>query len=299
MNRVKVRVPATTANIGPGFDCLGCALSLYARFECEKTGAGLTITGCPEQYRNEDNLFVRAYRYTERMIGAEAASLKVHIETDVPVSRGLGSSATLLAGGAMAANALNGMPLSREEIAAICSTLEGHPDNTSPAVFGGMCVSFMKDGAPCTEKISVAKNVGFVALIPNFETRTEDMRAALPPQVSRADAVFNISRIAVLLRAFERGDMERISIALEDRIHEPYRRPLIHEFNRAETAAKQAGCPAFCISGSGSTLLGIADAGSMAEIVPGIQRALKDSSYDWKILPLTIDLEGALVQKGD
>ena len=104
MSGVRVRVPATTANIGPGFDCLGCALGLYANFECEITGGGLEITGCPEAFRNEDNLFVQAFRLAEREIGAHSAGLRLNIQTDVPVSRGLGSSASLLAGGVAAAN---------------------------------------------------------------------------------------------------------------------------------------------------------------------------------------------------
>jgi len=265
MKRVHVRVPATSANIGPGFDSLGVALTLYARFECEIIGSGLEITGCPEIYRNEDNLFVRAYRRAEREIGVAPAPIRVHIDTDVPVSRGLGSSASLWAGGVSAANALNGSPLSREKLVELCNELEGHPDN-----------------------------IGFIALIPNFETETKAMRAVLPKEIPFADAVFNSSRLAVMLHGFERGRLDLIAKALDDRLHQPYRRHLIHEFPRAEAAAMAAGCAAFCISGSGSTCLGVCEAEKAEEIARNVQAALEGSQYEWRVLALTLDHEGSV-----
>jgi len=294
MKRVHVRVPATSANIGPGFDSLGVALTLYARFECEIIGSGLEITGCPEIYRNEDNLFVRAYRRAEREIGVAPAPIRVHIDTDVPVSRGLGSSASLWAGGVSAANALNGSPLSREKLVELCNELEGHPDNIAPAVLGGMCASFVEDGVPITVQVDVADNIGFIALIPNFETETKAMRAVLPKEIPFADAVFNSSRLAVMLHGFERGRLDLIAKALDDRLHQPYRRHLIHEFPRAEAAAMAAGCAAFCISGSGSTCLGVCEAEKAEEIARNVQAALEGSQYEWRVLALTLDHEGSV-----
>ena len=296
MRRVHVRVPATTANIGPGFDCLGCALSLYAGFTCEilDEPGRLEITGCPEIYRNEDNLFVRAYRRAEREMDVRPASIRVDIHTDVPVSRGLGSSASLLAGGVAAANALNGGLLSRQTLVELCNEMEGHPDNIAPAVLGGMCASFVEDGKPVTVQVDVAENVGFIALIPNFETETKAMRAVLPKEIPFADAVFNSSRLAVMLHGFERGDLELIAKALDDRLHQPYRRPLIHEYFRAEAAAKEAGCAAFCISGSGSTCLGVCEASGAETVAEKIQQALSDSQYEWRVRALKVDREGSV-----
>lgn len=294
MSAVRVRVPATTANIGPGFDCLGCALSLYADFECEKIDSGLEISGCPEAFCGENNLFVRAYRRTEREIGAAPSALRVRIQTDVPMSRGLGSSATLLAGGAAAANALNGSPLSRQKLVELCNELEGHPDNVAPAVLGGMCVSMVEDGVPVTIPLKVAENVGFIALIPNFETETRAMRAVLPKEVPFQDAVFNASRLAVLLQAFERGDLDLIAKALDDRLHQPYRTPLIHEYELARQTALSAGCRAFCVSGSGSTCLGVADAGRAEEIARTIEGVLGKTPRQWRTLALNVDLKGAV-----
>lgn len=294
MMGVRVRVPATTANIGPGFDCLGCALSLYAEFDCRPIAQGLEIEGCPEAYRNEENLFVQAFRRAEDAMDVSHQPIAVRIHTDVPVSRGLGSSATLLAGGAAAANAMYGNRLSRETLLRLLNDLEGHPDNVAPALLGGMCASMVQDGQPMTVSIDVAENIGFIALIPNFETQTHAMRGVLPKAVPFQDAVFNASRVAVLIRAFETGNLELMGSALDDRLHQPYRKPLIHEYDRAERAARAAGCAAFCISGSGSTCLGVAEAGRTGEIAAAIQDALRDSHYDWRVLPLKVDKAGAV-----
>ena len=294
MSGVRVRVPATTANIGPGFDCLGCALGLYAYFDCEIMEGGLEITGCPEAFRNEENLFVRAFRRAEREIGAHSPGLRLHIQTEVPVSRGLGSSASLLAGGVAAANWFHGSPMSRQKQVELCNEMEGNPDNVAPAVLGGMCASVVRDGHPITVQPQISSRVGFIALIPNFETETKAMRAVLPKQIPFADAVFNASRLAVMMYGFEKGDLALIGQSLDDRLHQPYRKPLIHEYERAERAAMAEGCAAFCISGSGSTCLGVAEAARCGEIAREIQRSLDGSVYDWRVLALEIDMDGAV-----
>lgn len=294
MSGVRVRVPATTANLGPGFDCLGCALTMYASFTCETIPSGLEITGCSEPFRNADNLFVRAFRRAEQAIGAAETAFRLHIATDVPVSRGLGSSATLLAGGVAAANALHGSPLSRQAMVELCNELEGHPDNVAPAVLGGMCASLVRDGRPVTARVDVSSEVGFIALIPNYASETRAMRAALPKEIPFADAVFNASHLAVLLRAFEAGDFSQIAAAMDDRLHQPYRRPLLPEFDRVERAAREAGCAAFCLSGSGSTCLGAARAGETAQIAGRIASALAGSPCEWRAVALDIDREGVV-----
>ena len=156
MSRIHVRVPATTANLGPGFDCLGCALSMYADFICEPIPAGLEISGCPEEFRGEDNLFVAAYRRMEDRLGIPHSGLRLDIRTDVPVSRGLGSSATLLAAGAYACNALNGEAMDKQAVLQVCNDIEGHPDNVAPCVFGGMITSLVKDGVPVCAPVPVS-----------------------------------------------------------------------------------------------------------------------------------------------
>lgn len=293
MKKIHVRVPATTANLGPGFDSLGCALSMYADFNCEIIPEGLEITGCPEEFRNADNLFVVAFRRMEDRLSLPHAGLRLDIRTDVPVSRGLGSSATLLAAGAYACNALYGEPLDKQAVLEICNDIEGHPDNVAPCVFGGMIISLVLEGVPVSAPIPVSGAIGFVALIPDFEVSTKQARAVLPAQLSRADAVFNISRLGVLIRAFETGDLKLIAQAMDDRLHQPYRKTLISDYEKAERASLQAGAAAFCISGSGSTCLAVVDVYQREAIAQNIREALKDSPYGWRIEALTVDRHGA------
>lgn len=293
---IRAIVPATTANLGPGFDSLGCALSLYARFECEQIASGLQIEGCATEYRNENNLFVRAFRRAEREMNAGAMPIRVRIDTDVPASRGLGSSATLAVGGVLAANALHGNPLNKEECLALAVEMEGHPDNAAPALLGGMRASFMDSGKPVVVEVPIAENVGFIAMIPNFETRTSDMRRALPESVPMQDAIFNLSRVAVLLRAMETGEIELIGRAMQDRLHQPYRAGLIRECDRARVAALASGAAAFCISGSGSTCLAIAEAARAEQIAGKIREALAKSECEWRVLALKPDRTGAQVK---
>ena len=294
---IRVTVPATTANLGPGFDSLGCALSMYAHFDVEEIQSGLQIEGCAEQYCNEDNLFIVAFRHAERAMGVYEMPVHLRVSTDVPDSRGLGSSATFIVGGILAANALHGNRLTREECLRLAVQMEGHPDNAAPAMLGGLLASFMEDGKPVTVEVPIALRVGFIALIPNFETKTSDMRRVLPEKVPRSDAIFNLSRVAVLLRAIETGNLDLIGRALKDRLHQPYREGLIYEYDRAKEAALAAGANAFCISGSGSTCLAIAENAATREMAKQIQKSLSDSKYEWKVIPLNPDRSGAYVEK--
>lgn len=299
MSRINVRVPATTANLGPGFDCLGCALSMYADFDCELIPEGLEISGCPEEFCNEENLFVVAFRKMEDRLGIPHSGMRLRIRSDVPVCRGLGSSATLLAAGAYACNALRGNAMDRQPVLEVCNEIEGHPDNVAPCIFGGMVTSLVKaNGVPVSASVPVSGAVSFVAMIPNFEVSTKKARKVLPIMISRPDAIFNISHLGVLLRAFETGDLQLIAEAMDDRLHQAYRRELIHECDRVEKAAIDAGAAAFCISGSGSTCLAVVDTYRREEIANRIRESLAGSQYEWQVIPLTVDRNGAHITPG-
>lgn len=287
---VTVQVPATTANIGPGFDALGCALSLYNRFAFEKTRSGLEIVGCPAEYATADNLCYQAYAQTCKRIGVSADGVRIAIETHVPLARGLGSSATCLAAGAMGANALNGNPLSREELLDVCTALEGHPDNVAPALYGGLTAAFMHEGRPMVARYSIHPDVHFFALIPDFELSTHEARAALPVTVDFADAVFNISHTAALLRGLETGDRALIGAALQDRLHQPYRRRLITGYDEVVEGAQAAGAYAVFLSGAGPTIMALAGADFPAQA--GFLKALPGG---WRLLALEADGTGAVI----
>lgn len=295
---VRMAVPATSANLGPGFDVLGLALSLYNEFEFDVLDEGLRITGCDPAYAGEDNLAVTAWRAVETQVGAKPSGIRLHIETNVPVARGLGSSATLLTAGAMAANSFMGNPLSRDEILTILTRLEGHPDNVAPALLGGLRGSMAVGERVLCAEYPVHPSLGFCALIPNFETSTHDARRVLPRQVDFADATANLARLALTLRALETGDAEMLGAAMDDRLHQPYRQKLIHEYDRVRALALDNGAAAFCISGSGSTLLSVVPAGEAAAFARRMEQALADSRYGWRALALRPDFDGARILEG-
>ncbi len=289
MDSVTIRVPGTSANIGPGFDTLGCAFNIYNMLTFTRA-AKTCVTGCPAEYANEDNLALVAFRAACRRAGRQPCPVSLHIETNVPVSRGLGSSATLFVGGALGADRLLSLGLSRTDIFEIANELEGHPDNVAPAVFGGFTACMVEGGHPYATQVPVHPSYRFCAFVPDFELTTHKARSVLPANVPYADAVRNGTHLAVLLSALREGDAALLSLALSDRLHEPYRRPLIAGFAEAEQAALAAGAHAFFISGSGSTCMAIyTDDAFPAAVTAAMQACLPT----WRVLPLEVDLAGA------
>ena len=287
---MKFRIPASSANLGPGFDCFGIAWQCYNEIEFIPREEGLVISGCEEKYCNEDNLAYKAYRAVMAWAGQRESGLEIRFgRTDIPVSRGMGSSAALIVGGVVAANAIHGLELSGSELLAIATSVEGHPDNIAPALFGGFTVSAMDGIAAITTHFPISEKLFFTLLIPDFELSTELARSVLPESVSRQDAIFNISRSALLIKALERGDRQLMRIALEDKLHQPYRTKLINGYDSAEAAAKKLDAMGICISGAGSTLLCIAD---RPEFSAEMEKELKESLPGWKVLGVKPDLQG-------
>ena len=287
---MKFRIPASSANLGPGFDCFGIAWQCYNEIEFIPREEGLVISGCEEKYCNEDNLAYKAYRAVMAWAGQRESGLEIRFgRTDIPVSRGMGSSAALIVGGVVAANAIHGLELSGSELLAIATSVEGHPDNIAPALFGGFTVSAMDGIAAITTHFPISEKLFFTLLIPDFELSTELARGVLPVNVSRQDAIFNISRSALLIKALERGDRQLMRIALEDKLHQPYRTKLINGYDSAEAAAKKLDAMGICISGAGSTLLCIAD---RPEFSAELEKELKESLPGWKVLGVKPDLQG-------
>ncbi len=285
-----IRAPASSANLGPGFDCLGLALKLYDEIDFNK-GDKLSISGCPEEFRGGDNLAYRGFLSALSAAGRGPEAVQIRfLRQDIPVSRGLGSSAALTAAGALAANELYSLGLTRQELVTAAAMVEGHPDNVAPALLGGLTASAMVDGRAVTASWRLSERLKFTVLVPDFELSTQLARAALPKLAPLSDAVFNISRTALLLKALETGDVALLSAGLDDRLHQPYRRPLIPGCDEARRLALELGAAGFCISGAGSALLCIAAdeefsgrmAAAMAERIPG-----------WRALPLEPDLHGA------
>ena len=294
MKRVTIRVPATTANLGPGFDAFGCALNLYTDVTFEETDCGLEITGCDEAYTGPDNMAYTSYCAVLASLSEEVRGVKIHIESQIPICRGLGSSAALLVAGAMGANVLRGNKLSTQGLLNITNAMEGHPDNLAPAFFGGLTASMVDNGLPVTVSFPLHPDWDFIALIPDFNLPTTLARSVLPKDVSRADAIYNISHGAMVLKALELGDEKLLRNAMQDKLHQNYRRSLIQDYDAIEALVRTTGA-AFCLSGAGPTLLCITLdeklEDKLAAKLPTIAKA------NWQILPLHIEFQGAHILK--
>ena len=292
MKKVTIRVPATTANLGPGFDAFGCALSLYTDVTFEETEWGLEITGCDEAYAGPDNMAYTSFCAVLASMNEEVRGVKIHIDSNIPICRGLGSSAALLVAGAMGANVLHGNKLSTQGMLNITNAMEGHPDNLAPAFYGGLTASMVDNGLPVTVNFPLHPDWEFLALIPEFDLPTTKARAVLPAQVSRADAIYNVAHGAMVLKALELGDEKLLRNGMQDRLHQNYRKHLIQDYEKIEALVRTTGA-AFCLSGAGPTLLCITRN-------PGLEEKLAKKLSDiteatWNMLPLHVEFQGAHV----
>lgn len=270
LRSVTATVPATTANLGPGFDCLGLALEL--RNEFRLTGAGWVSR--PEQVRlsvevtgegsrtlsqGEDNLACRAALAAFARAGRYPASLNLSLRNAIPLGKGLGSSASAIVGGVWAAAAFLEEPLDDAHWLGLAAQLEGHPDNVVPAAVGGLTVA-VAGGAgapPSFVRFEVGGELLAVVAVPSFSLRTSESRRRLPKQVPFPDAVFNLSRSAALVANAARGDWQGAALAMEDRLHQPYRAPLIPGFAKVCTSAREAGAAAAVLSGAGPSVMAL------------------------------------------
>ncbi|HET7727914.1 MAG TPA: homoserine kinase [Candidatus Limnocylindrales bacterium] len=267
--RVTVEVPASSANLGAGYDVLGVALDLTNRVEVEVRGwadgaVELTVDGegSGELAASRENRFVRGL---EAAIGAargplpESVGWRVAMRNEIPLARGLGSSAAATVAGVVAGNALAGEPLTELELLRLATRIEGHPDNAAAALLGGFVVAADLGATVHAVRFDAPRDLRAVLFIPDRRLSTADMRAALPAQVPLADAVANLGRVALGVAAIATGQSELLAELMQDRLHEPYRAAVYPELPRLADAARQAGAIGACLSGAGSTVLALAD----------------------------------------
>lgn len=290
---IRVTVPATSANLGIGYDTLGMAVSLYAHFTFERADE-LAITGCPEEFRNEDNLVYVSFVDALRAWGEEPFPVAIDISTEVPVARGLGSSSTCVVAGIMAAAALTGHTVDRAELVRIATEVEGHPDNVAPAILGGAVCSFTPEGGlPRCLRYEVSDRLRFLTVIPPYEVHTSDARKVVPQQVPLSTAVWQMGRIAGMTRGLETGDACLIADACDDRLQEPYRRALIPDYDDIRRECLAGGAATMWISGSGSTLMAVTDDTIVGKF---LQVRLQERFGACETLILTCDTEGAQIE---
>ncbi len=300
MSTVTITVPATTANIGPGFDCIGAALTLYNQFqftelEAVDTDLKITVVGT-ESHRvscDRTNLLYQAFAHLYHHLDKKPPKIAMEIKLGVPLARGLGSSATAIIGGLMGANELMGQPLSTRELMELAIDLEGHPDNVVPALLGNCQLSV---GQPRNWEICQIpwhSQIIPVVAIPNFELSTEEARTILPKTLPREDAIFNIARMGLLIRALETGNGTWLTQAMRDKLHQPYRQGLIEGYEFVQESALKAGAYGMVISGAGPTLLAL----TSAENIQGVENAMKNAWTQLNIIAdvrsLSLDTDGA------
>jgi len=260
---IRVQIPATSANLGPGFDCLGMALELYNIIEMVPGSRGLTIEvsgeGASDIPRDESNLVYQAAGRVFRQAGYTPTGMKLRLFNQIPVARGLGSSTSAIVGGIIAANLLTGGGLSLKDIISLAASIEGHADNVAPAVLGGIVVSVQADDRIKSLKIKSPQGLKCVVAVPDYPLATRASREVLPNQVSFQDAVFNVGRAALLVAALQQGDLSLLGTAMEDRLHQAFRSSLIPGLKKVLAAAKLAGARGVTLSGAGPTIIAFAD----------------------------------------
>jgi homoserine kinase len=301
--KVKVRVPATTANLGPGFDVFGAALSLYNEFEAEylpngkKTFFILKGDGKKSIPKGEKNLFWQSMQKTFKLLGEDKYNLKnlnITINTAIPLSGGLGSSASAIVGGIVLASALCANKLDKTQVADLAVKIEGHPDNVIPALYGGVCIC-SKDGDHGTVVQLPIPKLKVVVCVPDFELRTKRSRQTLPKCVDLQDVVFNTSRIALLIAAFCCSDFELLKVGMQDKIHQPYRKKMIPAMNEVLDTALSCGAYGACLSGSGPTLAAFCNAKHALNIQKSMLQRWKKDNVRAKAYVLDIDAKGATI----
>lgn len=290
---IKVTVPATSANLGIGYDTLGMAVSLYSHFTFDHADT-LTITGCPEEFQNRDNMVYVAFEQALEQWGMEPFPISIDIQTEIPVARGLGSSSTCVVAGIMGAAALTRRTVTREELVAMATALEGHPDNVAPALLGAAVCSFTPEGElPRCLRYNVSERLRFITIIPPYEVHTSEARKVVPKEVPLSTAVWQMGRIAGLTRGLETGDTELIAAANDDRLQEPYRRKLIPDYDAIRATCLEGGAKTIWISGSGSTLMAVTDDTIVAKF---LQVRLREQFPTCDTHILTCDTQGAQIE---
>ena len=276
--KVVVDVPATTANLGPGFDCLGAALDLNNRFAMRRIEGGgerfeLIIEGTEGSHLRggPENLVYRAAQRVWKAAGLEPVALEARVRLAVPPARGLGSSATAIVAGLMGANALVGEPLSKEKLLELAIDIEGHPDNVVPSILGGLCMT----AKAASKRWRVVRcewtpSVKAVVAIPSIRLSTSEARRAMPKAIPVGDAVVNLGALTLLLQGLRTGNGDLISDGMHDRLHEPYRWRLIKGGDQVKQAAMDAGAWGCAISGAGPSVLALCE----EDKGPAVSRAM-------------------------
>ena len=292
--KVAVKIPATSANLGPGFDTLGMALAHYDEYSAEPTGSKLVIEivgeGEKDAPRDESNLVFRAIKVVYDSMGKKVPVLKLVCHNNIPHGRGMGSSGAAVAGGVMLAAGLlaNEDEFSEQQLLEFATELEGHPDNVAPALFGGLTVAWVDEEGPHHKKLTTHRGLSPLVLVPYNQMSTSLARSLQPQSVPHTDAVFNVSRSALLVAALTQSP-ELLLAATEDRLHQNYRSSAMPETSELIASLRTKGHPAV-VSGAGPSVLVLED--DPQKRLLAIAHVEKNFP-SWQAMPLAVDVKGA------
>lgn len=293
---LKVKLPATTANLGSGYDSIGAALNIFNFIELEETDNGLLIEvegeGKDIIEKNKSNLVYKAVRKVFEKTGTPLKGLKIKLINNIPIARGLGSSAACIVGGILGANYLLSKPLPDEELLKIAVEMEGHPDNIVPAFLGGVVVSCLSEQGITHMKLNGINGLKFVVVVPDFMIETSLSRKVVPQTVDIKDATYNIGRASLLAAGLALGNLEVLKEATKDRLHQPYRNKLIPGMMEVINAAEANGALGSFLSGSGPTVIALAN-NNIEAIGLAMEKAFKQEGIDSKVYITELCLEGA------
>ena len=296
---IKVTVPATSANMGPGFDSLGVAVQLYNEFGFEEISSGLKFDGFKEEFCNKENIVYKAMLMCFEKADYKPNGIKISLlKQEIPVARGLGSSSSCIVAGLIGANEMMDKPFTRDELLKMAVDIEGHPDNVAPAILGGMVVAIIDGHKVYYERVKVQSDIKFVPIIPDFTLSTKDAREVLPEKITIKDGVYNVGRVALMVTALTNHNYYLLRIACKDSFHENYRSKLINGFDEVKEESYKLGALASYLSGAGSTIMALVSKKEVG-FSNKMKKFLEENSLNWDVYELSIDNLGATVIEGE
>ncbi len=296
---IRVRVPATSANMGAGFDSMGVALGMYNTLEISEVSEGLEIECVnAKDYipKNKGNLVYRSIKRVFDEVGYHEKGIRIIQRSEIPVTRGLGSSSACVIGGMLAANVISGRKLSYAEILDLAVQMEGHPDNVTPALYGGFCIAARNGKHTVFRSEKLKTDLRFAVMVPDYFVATSKSRGTLPDKVSYADASFNISHALLFAMSLINGDMENLREGARDKLHQPYRKAYIDHMEDIFEKTYELGSCATYLSGSGPTILSVLN-GGCGKFREGMTQYFLSGSHKWSCRILPVDNVGAVLSE--
>ena len=309
--KISVKVPASTSNLGPGFDCIGMALPIYNTITIEETvlpGTGIEINVLNDNETSdellmehmpmdENSIIYKAVELLYNSIGQTPSELKITVQSQIPIARGLGSSASVIVGGLLAANELLGHPADEVALLSIATEVEGHPDNVTPSIVGGLVLTSLEDdGSVVYRKLDWPEEWQITVCIPDYELSTEISRSVLPKEVPLQDAVFNAKRMGMFIQAINTKDAELMKMALQDKLHQPYRMKLVPGLDKIMDNLKHEENVLGCVlSGAGPAIVVISQKNNLEKIKSVVKDTWEEMNVKVNIMTLPVETQGAQI----